>query len=162
MSSEVEGWPPATEAELDQLEERISAWFEEARQEHPVVEAVDRGEPGERRWLVRLEGEDKDHITIWFTLQQRSLHFEVQVVPAPEENHAAFHEMFLRHNANTVGMAFAIGAEDAIYLVGRLPHAQVDAAALDRVIGSAWTYVERVFRPALRTGFASRLRRGRK
>lgn len=158
MTAEAAGWPPATETELDQLEERIDGWFDDARREHPVVEAVERGAPGERRWLVRLAGEDKDHITIWFTLQQRSLHFEVQVVPAPEENHAAFHEMFLRRNARTVGMAFAIGEEDAVYLVGRLAHAHVDPSTLDRVIGSAWTYVEQAFRPALHTGFASRMR----
>ena len=34
---------------------------------NPVVAAVDRDEPGERRWFVRLPGEEKDTFTIWFT-----------------------------------------------------------------------------------------------
>ena len=45
-------------------------------------------EPGERRWFVRLRGEQKDMFTIWFTLGQRTLHYETYVMPAPEENHA--------------------------------------------------------------------------
>lgn len=152
------GLPAASSAELDALEARVDGWLRGAARELPAIEAVDRGEPGDRRWYVRLAGDDKDHITVWFTLRQRSLHFEAQVVPAPEEDHARFYEMFMRRNAGLVGMAFCIGDEDAVYLVGRLPHAHLDEAALDRIIGSVWTYVEQAFRPALQVGFASRLR----
>jgi hypothetical protein len=55
-------------------------------------------------------------------------------------------------------MAFAVGAEEAVFLVGALPLSSVNEAQLDRVIGSTWAYVERTFRPALRIGFASRFR----
>jgi hypothetical protein len=151
------GHRPLEDPELDALESQISKWLDAARHDLPAIEAVDRGEPGERRWYVRLAGEQKDHITIWFSLRQRSLAFEIQVIPAPEENHAEFYEMFLRRNDRLGGMAFAIGDEDAMYLVGRLPNEWIDEAALDRVIGSAWAYVEQAFRPALRVGFASRL-----
>ncbi|MEL0139589.1 MAG: YbjN domain-containing protein, partial [Acidimicrobiaceae bacterium] len=54
------------------------------------------------------------------------------------------------------GMNLEIGDEHAIFLAGSLPIAAVNDAELDRVLGSMWAYVEKVFRPALRIGFASR------
>ena len=53
---------------------------------------------------------------------------------------------------------FAVGDENAIYLVGQLPLALLDREALDRLVGSVYLYVEQFFRPALRIGFASRFR----
>ena len=148
--------PPATPAELDALEARLDAWLTAELATSPILVAVDRGEPGQRRWYVRLAGEDKDFTTIWFTLRQRALHFETYVMPAPEENEAEFYAHLLRRNLTFHGMAFAVGPEEAIFLVGALPLTALSEAQLDRVIGSAWAYVERSFRPALRIGFASR------
>ena len=54
---------PATDAELDALEARIDAWLQRQLVDNPIVAAVDRGEPGERRWYVRLRGEEKDTFT---------------------------------------------------------------------------------------------------
>ena len=51
---------------------------------------------------------------------------------------------------------FCIGDENAIYLVGQLPLTLVDAAGLDRLVGSVYLYVEQFFRPALHIGWASR------
>ena len=150
--------PPASEAELADLEARIDEWLDDLRAESPVIVAVDRGEPGERRWYVRLAGEEKDFTTIWLTLRQRALHVEVYVMPAPEENEAQFFEHLLRRNGQTRMLWFTIGAENAVYLVGQVPLAMLDHAALDRVVGSVYLYVEQFFRPALRIGFASRFR----
>lgn len=150
--------PPTPGPELDALEARIDDWLADLRADTPVIVAVDRGEPEERRWYVRLAGEEKDFTTIWLTLRQRALHVEVYVMPAPEENDAQFYEHLLRRNRQTRMLWFAIGDEDAVYLVGQVPHAMVDHAALDRVIGSVYLYVEQFFRPALRIGFASRFR----
>lgn len=149
--------PPATKAELDALEARLDAWLQRELVESPVLVAVDRGEAGERRWYVRLAGEEKEFTTIWLTLSQRALHLETYVMPAPEEDEGAFYAHLLRRNRSTHGLWFAIGEEEAVFLVGQLPVAAVDEAALDRLIGSTYTYVERFFRPALRIGFASRL-----
>ncbi|MEJ7585809.1 MAG: YbjN domain-containing protein [Acidimicrobiales bacterium] len=144
-------------AQLDALEARIDAWLREELEANPTVAAVDRGEPGERRWYVRLRGEEKDTFTVWFTLRQRTLHYETYVMPAPEENERAFYEHLLRRNAKLFGAAFTIGQEDAVFLVGQLPVASIDEAELDRILGSMYAYVERCFRPALRIGFASRM-----
>jgi hypothetical protein len=148
---------PSSDAELDALDARISAWLDEQLAENPVVAAVERDtESGERRWFVRVRGEQKDVFTIWFTLRQRTLHYETYVMPAPEENHAAFYEHLLRRNLKLYGAAFAIGEEEAIFLAGQLANAAVDEDELDRLLGSLYQWVEQFFRPALRIGFASR------
>ena len=154
----IDDLPPASEVELDLLEHQLDGWLQQVLADNPVVVAVNRGEPGERRWYVRMAGEEKDFTTVWFTLKQRALHLESYVMPAPEENHAVFYEHLLRRNLGTRMLWFAIGEEDAVFLVGQVPLALVDRANLDRVIGSVYAYVEQFFRPALRIGFASRFK----
>lgn len=146
----------ADPAALDALEARIDAWLLAERDANPVVAAVERGETGERRWYVRVRGESKDVFTIWFTLRQRTLHYETYVMPAPEENHGAFFEHLLRRNRHLAGAAFCIGEEDAVFLEGSLPVHALDEGELDRILGSLYAYVERFFLPALRIGYASR------
>ena len=142
---------------LAAYEVQISAWLEAFAADNPVVEAIDRGtDDAEPRWYVRMAGEEKDHITIWLTLGQRTLRYEAYVMPAPEENHAAVYEMALRRNERLVGAHFAIGIEDALFLRGELPLVALSEAELDRVVGSIYAYVEQCFRGLLRLGFASR------
>jgi hypothetical protein len=142
---------------LDALDARISAWLAEQLDANPVVAAVERDvESGERRWFVRVRGEQKDVFTIWFHLRQRTLHYETFVMPAPEEHHAELYEHLLRRNLKLYGAAFAIGEEDALFLVGQLANAHVDEDELDRILGSLYEWVEAFFRPAMRIGYASR------
>lgn len=149
--------PPASPEELDALESLIDGWLTAGAAENPSIDAVERGPVGERRWYVRIHGEEKDVWTIWFVLGQRTLRFETYLIPAPEENHARFYEHLLRRNRALTGMALAIGDEDAIFLAGSLAVRHVDDDALDRILGSMYAYVERLFRPALRIGFATRM-----
>ena len=118
---------PLTPDALDALEARIDAWLAVQLAENPVVAAVDRDvEPGERRWFVRLRGEEKDIFTIWFHLRQRTLHYETYVMPAPEENHGALSSTCCAATCKLYGAAFAIGDEDAVFLVGQLANDAVD------------------------------------
>jgi hypothetical protein len=144
--------------ELDRLETAITVWLEGALATNPVIAAVDRGEPGERRWYVRMRGEEKDFTTVWLTMGQRTLRYETYVMPAPEENMAGLYESLLRRNEKLVGAHFSIGAEDAVFLRGELPLALVDESELDRVLGTLYATVEHVFHSLLRVGFASRFR----
>jgi Putative bacterial sensory transduction regulator len=146
---------PLTPEGLDDLEGRIDAFFRAELARNPMMAAVDRGESGERRWYVRLVGEQKDTFTLWFTLGQRTLQYETYVMPAPEEDHARFYEHLLARNIDLHGWAFAVGEESAIFLVGALAADAVTDDELDRIVGSGWAYVERCFRPALRIGFRS-------
>ncbi len=146
---------PPSASELDALETLIDRWLQSARASMPVIEAVERGEPGERRWYVRLRGEERGPFTIWLTLQQRSLHHETYVMPAPIERHGDLYEHLLRRNHRLREMAFSIGAEDAIYLVGQIPYHDITEDRLDQLLGSVWSYVEQYFRPAMRIGYGS-------
>ncbi|HZM32400.1 MAG TPA: YbjN domain-containing protein [Acidimicrobiales bacterium] len=151
---------PSTDAELDVLAERIEAWLARQREDNPVVAAVERDETsGERRWFVRVRGEAKDVFTIWFHLRQRTLHYETYMMPAPEENHGALYEHLLRRNRRLYGAAFAIGDEDAIFLIGQIDNGAVDDDELDRILGSLYQWVEQYFPTALHIGFASHFSR---
>ena len=145
------------EAALDALERQIDGWLARAAAENPVVAAVDRDIEVPRRWYVRMLGEEKSVTTVWLTLGQRTIRYETYVLPAPEENHAAFYEQLLRRNDRLVGAHFSVGAEVAVYLRGDLPVAAVDDAELDRALGTLYATVEQCFRPALAIGFASRV-----
>jgi Putative bacterial sensory transduction regulator len=144
--------------DLGRLETAITAWLEGALATNPVIAAVDRGEPDERRWYVRMRGEEKDFTTVWITMGQRTLRYETYVMPAPEENAAELYESLLRRNERLVGVHFSIGAEDAVFLRGELPLGVIDEPELDRILGTMYATVEHVFRPLLRVGFASRFR----
>jgi D-inositol-3-phosphate glycosyltransferase len=142
------------------VEALIDRWLADQLEQNPAVAAIEKlvGPLSEPRWFVRLLGEQKDVFTIWYTLRQRTLHYETYVMPAPEENEAQFYEHVLRRNLKFNGAAFAIGEEDALFLVGQLPLHALDEGELDRVLGSLYSYVEQCFRPAMRIGFASRFR----
>lgn len=147
-------------AELDEVERTVDAWAADQLETLDVVDAVERGEPGERRWFIRVRGEAKDVFTIWLELRQRTLRYETYLLPAPEENAAAVYEYALRRNHELFGASFTIGEEDAIFLRGHLPAEGVTDAELDRVLGSMYALTERHFRPLLELAFESRLRRG--
>jgi hypothetical protein len=144
---------------LQEYEASITRWLHEMAVDNPTFEAIDRGEPGdgnEPRWYVRLKGDEKDHITIWFTLGQRTLRYEAYVMPAPQEHVAEVYEAALRRNDKLVGAHFAIGVEDALFLRGELPHVALAEPELDRIIGSLFSYVEQAFPSLIRLGFASK------
>jgi Putative bacterial sensory transduction regulator len=111
------------------------------------------------RWYLRFKGEEKDFITVWLTLQQRTLHHEVQFMPAPEENVADTYAYLMRRNADLFGMWFALGPEDAVYLVGRVPAGLIDNEELDRIAGSSIMYVDDHFPTAMSLGHSSWYRR---
>ncbi len=126
-----------------------------------AAERVEAGDPatGAPRWVLRFRGEEKDVVTVWLTLHQRTLRHEVQLMPAPEEHVAETYEYLLRKGADLWGMGFAIGAEDALYLVGRVPVERVDDGELDRIAGASLAVVDECFPTAMSLGFASRFRR---
>ncbi len=143
---------------LAEHEAAIDGWLRGFAAASPVVEALDRGQPGEPepRWYLRMAGEEKEHLTVWFTLGQRTLRYEVYVLPAPAENQALVYETALRRNDKLVGAHFAIGVEDALFLKGEMPLAMLSEAELDRVVGSLYTYTEAAFPVLLRLAFASK------
>ena len=140
---------------LELLDRQITSWLMSMMERNDTIVAVDRGEPDEHRWYVRMHGEEQEFTTVWFTLGQRTLQFETYVMPAPEENAEQLYEHVLRRNESLVGVHFSIGIEDAIFLRGELPLRMVDEDELDRVVGTLYATVERIFPTIIRIGFAS-------
>ncbi len=144
--------------ELDVLEQRIDGWLAELAAGYEHIAAVGRSDDGERRWFVRMRGEEKDITTVWMTLRQRTLRYETYVMPAPVENEEELFAQLLRRNDHLVGARFAIGDEDAIFLGGEMPAAGVDLESIDHLLGTLYAQVEQCFRALLSIGFASRFR----
>ncbi len=143
---------------------RLDDWAERTLAAGGPLVAVDRqagGDPvtGAPRWYLRLRGDEKEFVTVWLTLRQRTLHHEAQFMPAPETNVEATWRYLLTRNADLLGVAFALGAEDAVYLVGRVPVARVDDAELDRIIGTSLAYTDECFPTAMALGYEGRYRR---
>ena len=147
---------PPTAEERGAALEVLTRWLATLT-DNPVVAAVVADEETDLdRWFVRVNGEAKDVYSVWFTLGQRTLAYETYVMPAPEENEAAFYEHLLVRNDGLRDVAFTVGEERAVFLKGRLDLRSITDEALDRILGSVWDAVERCFQPALRLGFASR------
>ena len=144
--------------ELDALEQVIDDWFRRQQKELPILLDVARDEDIERRWYARLEGEERDVITVWLTLGQRTLKYETYFLPYPDDNKEELFELLLRRNYDLVGAQFGIGPEHAVFLTGELPFHAVDEDELDRILGTIWEYVERYWRTALKMGFARQLK----
>lgn len=150
---------PMNASELAVLQRQIDEWLGELDADHDHIVAVERvaeasSESGVR-WLVRMQGEEKDFTTVWLTLGQRTLKYETYVMAAPEENHVDLYEHVLRRNDRLVGARFSIGVEDGIFLRGELPARQVDLDAIDQALGLLYANVEQCFKSLLRIGFAS-------
>lgn len=147
---------PASPAELDRLGAVIERWMDEQMADNPVVAAWERLPGSERRWFLRVTGEAKDVYTVRWQLRQRTLHYETYFMPAPEDNAEQLYGHLLRRNLKMYGGTFAIGEEDAVFIVGQLDRSMIEPDELDRVLGSIWTWVEQYFLPAIKIGFASR------
>jgi hypothetical protein len=148
----------ASQEELAAFSALIDRWTEHERATNPLLVDVQH-DADLRRWYVRLQGEEKAVITVWLTLRERTLQYETYFMPAPEENVAACYDYLLRINAKLFGLRFAVGDEDAIYLMGQMPLSAVDEAELDRIVGSAYAYSEQYFAPAMQIGYRSKFRR---
>ncbi|HVE93491.1 MAG TPA: YbjN domain-containing protein [Acidimicrobiales bacterium] len=148
---------PAGPDELARLAQLIGAWGDDQLRDNPSLLGIEPATDAPR-WYVRLQGEEKGVFTVWLTLRQRTLHVETYFMPAPEEREAELYEYLLRLNERLYGLSFAIGLEDAVYLVGHVPVSELDTAQLDQVIGAAYAYTEQYFRPAMRIGYASKFK----
>jgi hypothetical protein len=155
--------------DLPEEEERAAAgacfdaWAARELAADGFLVAAERQEVTDRtasfRWYLRFKGEEKDFITVWFTLRQRTLHHEAQFMPVPEENKADVYAYLMRRNAHLFGMHFALGPEDAVYLVGAVPARLVDDDELDRIAGSSVIYTDDHFPTAMTLAHPSTYRR---
>ncbi len=136
----------------------LESWTGGLHTDHPVVTSVERDADVDR-WYVRTRSEAKTVTTVWFTVRERTLHFESYFLPTPEDNVGAVYEYLLRANARLYDLRFSIGPEDATYLSGVVPLQGLLAggsAELDRLLGSVYAASEECFPTAARLGFPAR------
>ncbi len=143
--------------------EFIDKWLITEQTDNHLIADVERANDPElgvnARWYVRMRGVEKMVVTVWLSVKERTLHYETYVCPAPEENVAEAYEYLLRVNRRLSNAAFAIGGEDALYLVGQMPLEDVTGNDLDRILGTLYQTSEETFPTAMRIGFASKFRR---
>lgn len=147
-----------------QLDEVVREWARQWRTGGMIGEIEHPSTPDDRghhHWMVRLRGEEKDVIALWLTLRQRTVHLETEVMPAPEENREALYRYLLVKNAALRGLHLAIGPEDGIYLVARVPMGELTVERLDELVGATVLYVDEIFPTAMAMGLASLYRRRR-
>jgi hypothetical protein len=126
--------------------------------EHRVVE--DR--TATDRWAIRFKGTEKAVIAIWLTLGQRTVVAEAEVMPAPEESATEVYAVALARNHSLFGLCYALGPEQALYLVARIPAAATDAAELDRLCGAFVSELDEVYPTVMSLGFPKHYRRRRR
>jgi len=146
-----------------ELDETVSAW---ATQWHASALLGVEHEPspddrGHFHWLIRLKGDEKDVITLWLSLRQRTVHVETEVTPAPAENRETLYRYLLVKNAELRELHLAIGPEDGIYLMAQIPIGELTTERLDEVVGATLTYVEEIYPTAMTMGLSSLYRRRR-
>ncbi len=66
----------------------IDGWLEQQLRDNPIMVGVHCDDLGlkERRWYIRVLGEQKDTFTVRLTLRERMLHYETYVMPIAERN----------------------------------------------------------------------------
>ena len=145
-----------------QLDAVVREWEQQWRAQGLVGEvehASHADNKGHYHWMIRLRGDEKDVIALWLTLRQRTVHFESQVMPAPEENEAKLYRYLLVKNAEMRDLHLAIGPEEGIYLVAQVPIGEVTLERLDELVGATVHYVDEIFPTAMSMGLASLYRR---
>lgn len=134
------------------LEERITLWVDDPGS------SVEYAEEVEGRWAVRMRQDVRDATTVWFEVGERSLQFEAYVMPEPLAP-TEVHRQALVRNARAWRCFFAVDAEGAVVLRGRLSADRVTLDELDRVLGEVFETIELAFRPMIRAGFPTREKR---
>ncbi len=114
------------------------------------------------RWALRFRGTEKSVIAIWLTLGQRTVLAESEVMPAPDAAAAEVYAVALQRNGSLLGLSYALGPEQSIYLVARTPAAMLDAAELDRLCGAIVSEVDEVYPTLMSLGFPGQYRRHRR
>lgn len=114
---------------------------------------------GHHHWLVRLKGEERDVITLWLSLRQRTVFAETEVMPAPEDRREELFKYLLTKNHELRELHLAIGPEEGIYLVAQIPFSELTVERIDELVGATVHYVDEIFPTAMSMGLASVYRR---
>lgn len=110
-------------------------------------------------FVVVLPGERKQRTTVSLSVGRHSLSVNAFVMRRPDENHMAVYRWLLERNRRLYAVSYALDHLGDIYLVAKLSPAAVDAAELDRVLGTIIECADGSFNVLLEMGFPSAIRR---
>ncbi|GAA5135115.1 YbjN domain-containing protein [Alloalcanivorax gelatiniphagus] len=108
---------------------------------------------------LTLPGERKLQTPVRLDVGRHALGVHAFVCRNPDENHARVYRWLLERNLRMYAVSFAVDRTGDIYLEARLPLASVDAAELDRILGSVLSNADESFNAILELGFASSIRK---
>ncbi|HET8990926.1 MAG TPA: type III secretion system chaperone [Acidimicrobiales bacterium] len=152
--------PLAGEDAPQRLDATIARW---AREWPGTLLGVEhRDEPdgsGHYHWLIRLRGVERDVITLWLSLRQRTVHLECELAPAPGERHEEVYRFCLVRNRALREVHLALGPEDGLYLVSEVPAGEVTIERLDELVGATIASVEELYPTVMTLGHGTWFRR---
>ena len=128
------------------------------RRELPAL-GLDWTEARPGLFVVTLPGTKKLSTTCSLAVGAHSVTLNAFVARRPDENHQEVYRWLLERNARMYGVAFMIDKLGDIYLTGRVSPQALDAAEIDRLLGSVLEYADGSFNPILERGFASSIRK---
>lgn len=131
----------------DVLEAAIRRWLNDPDSAVVYAEQLDG------RWAVRMTQEVRDATTVWFTVGERSIGVEAYVLGAPAVDPGEAYRQCLVRNARTWRIHYALDAEGAMVLRGRIAVRHVSSHELDLVLGEIYETVEVSFRSLARVAF---------
>jgi hypothetical protein len=146
------------------LNETLQEWAREWTAGSHVGSVEHQELPDDRghfHWLIRLKGDEKDVITMWLSLRQRTVFVETELMPAPEEDLETLYRFLLVKNHELRELHLAIGPEAGIYLVAQVPVGELNVARMDELAGATLTYVDEMYPTVMTMGLPSLYRRRR-
>ncbi|MFZ4516373.1 MAG: YbjN domain-containing protein [Acidimicrobiia bacterium] len=139
-------------AEIDEVRRRIDAHLFTDVVHERWVQHVEY-DPEIDRWYVRFTTDDRDAATIYLTLRERTLQYELFFLPAPPVSNAAFLAWLLRRNREIYGARFSVGDDGDVYLDGRIALEHCSITELDRILGVLYECTDLWFAAAARLAF---------
>lgn len=116
---------------------------------------VTYAEEVEGRWAVRMRQTVRDATTVWWQVGTYTVSAEAYVLPAPPGELAAPYRLALARNLGTWRAHFAVDAEGAFVIRGRVPRG-ASFEELDLLLGEIYQMVEVTFRPLVALAFGGR------
>lgn len=139
------------------VDELLNAWARSWTQVNSLLGVEHQPLPDDRghfHWLVRLRGDEREVITVWLALRQRTVHVECEIAPAPEMNVEELYRFVLAKNAELRELHVALGPEAGLYLMTHVPINELTIERLDEIMGAALVYADELYPTIMTQGFS--------
>lgn len=130
----------------DEVAAALPGWLEDL--------GLEAAGAGDARWMTVLSGEWKRSIQVLLHVDERHLRVRSLLCPAVDEQHAEVYALLLHRNERAGALRFALDGVDDVVLLGAVPHAAMDAARFDELLGEVLTTMDETFNAVLARGFA--------